>query len=149
VVDVRRFRGIGAADSHSFRSDSYVRMKESVRNVLMFNPVGSWVTYARRGELMQRLSVARHDTLGAYHRDALHGVNVGIVVYLLVPRGLKSRGHSIFILLVVSTDRYLLYLNKRCARRRRTGADPGGGYARRPVGRRHPLTIPGRAVETP
>jgi hypothetical protein len=61
-VVVRRFRGMGDADSRSLRSDKYVRMQHFVRRT-------TYVPFRRfrgdvRRELMQRLFAVLHGTLG-------------------------------------------------------------------------------------
>jgi hypothetical protein len=58
------FPGMGAADSRSLRSDSYVRMQHFVRRT-------TYVPFRRfwgdvRREFMQRLSAALHGTLSAF-----------------------------------------------------------------------------------
>jgi hypothetical protein len=73
---------MGASDSHSFRYDSYVRMRHFVCR-------STYVPFRRllgdvRREFMQRLSAALHCTLGFYLRDALHEGNVNVVACLLV-----------------------------------------------------------------
>jgi hypothetical protein len=60
---------MGAIDSRSLRSDSFVRMQHFVR-------LSTYVPFRHfwgnvRLEFMQRLSVALHGTLGFYLRDAL------------------------------------------------------------------------------
>jgi hypothetical protein len=69
LVVVRRFPSMGAADSRSLRSGTYVRMQYFVRRStsLPFRRFGGDV----RRESMQRLSAALHGTLGSYLRDAL------------------------------------------------------------------------------
>jgi hypothetical protein len=68
LVVVRRFSGMGAADSRSLRYDNYVRMQHFVRR--------STVPFRRfwgdvRREFMQRLYAALHGTMGSYLRAAL------------------------------------------------------------------------------
>jgi hypothetical protein len=68
LVAVRRFPSMGAADSRSLRTDSYVRMHHFVRR-------STYVPFRRFGgdvrrKFMQRLSPALHGTLGSYLRDA-------------------------------------------------------------------------------
>jgi hypothetical protein len=69
LVAVRRFPGMGAADSRSLRSDSYVRMQHFVRRTT-FVPFRRFWGDERR-EFMQRLFAALHGTFGSYLRDAL------------------------------------------------------------------------------
>jgi hypothetical protein len=64
LVVVRRCPGIGAADSLSLRSDTYVHTSNSFCSFSAF--FGGDV----RRELMQRLYVALHGTVGSYLRDA-------------------------------------------------------------------------------
>jgi hypothetical protein len=71
LVDVRRFPSMGAADSRSLRSDSYVRMQHFVRRSTSVPFRRFWGDVRR--EFMQRLSAALHGTLGSYLRDALGG----------------------------------------------------------------------------
>jgi hypothetical protein len=68
LVVVRRFHDMGAADSRSMRSDSYVRMQHFVRRST-YVPFRRFLGDVRR-EIMQRLSAALHGTLGSYLRDA-------------------------------------------------------------------------------
>jgi hypothetical protein len=81
---VRRFPGMGAADSRSLRSDSYVRMQHFVRRSTSL-PFRRLLGDLRR-EFMQRLFAALHGTLGSYLRDAFHEGSAGAVACLLVPR---------------------------------------------------------------
>jgi hypothetical protein len=84
LVAVRRFRGIGAADSRSFRADSYVHMQHFVHQSTSV-PFRRFLGDVRR-ECMQRLSVALHGTLGSYLRDAFHEGSDDAVACLPVPR---------------------------------------------------------------
>jgi hypothetical protein len=68
LVAVRRFPGMGAGDSRSLRSESYVRMQHFVR-LSTSVPFRRFLGDVRR-EFMQRLSAALHVTLGSYLRDA-------------------------------------------------------------------------------
>jgi hypothetical protein len=68
LVAVRRFPGMGAADSRSLRSNSYVPMRHFVRRST-FVPFRRFWGDVRR-DFMQRLSAALHGTLGSYLRDA-------------------------------------------------------------------------------
>jgi hypothetical protein len=68
LVAVRRFHGMGVADSRYLRTDSYVRMEH-------FDLQSTYVPFRRFGgdvrrELMQCLSAALHGTLGSYLRAA-------------------------------------------------------------------------------
>jgi hypothetical protein len=84
LVAARRFRGMGAADSRSLRSDSYVRMQHFVRSTTY---VPFWRFWGNvRREFMQRLYAALHGTLGFYLRDALQEGNADAVACLPVPR---------------------------------------------------------------
>jgi hypothetical protein len=67
-VVVRRFRGMGDADSRSLRSHNYVRMQHFVRRSA-YAPFSRVLGEVRR-EFMQRLSVALHGSLDSYLRDA-------------------------------------------------------------------------------
>jgi hypothetical protein len=64
-VEVRRFLGMGVANSRSLRSDSYVRMQHFARRstYVPFRHFGGCV----RREFMQRLSVALHGTTSRYY----------------------------------------------------------------------------------
>jgi hypothetical protein len=84
LVVVRRFLGMGAADSRTLRSDSYVRMKHFVRRST-FAPFRRFWGDVRR-EFMQRLSAALHGTMGFYLRDAFQEGNAGAVACLPVLR---------------------------------------------------------------
>ena len=84
LVAVRRFPGMGAADSRSLRSDNYVRMQRFVSR-------STYVPFRRfwgdvRREFMQRLSAPLHGTLGSYLRDALQEGSADAVACLPVPR---------------------------------------------------------------
>jgi hypothetical protein len=84
LVAVRRFSGMGAADSRSLRYDSYVRMQHFVRQ-------STYVPFRRfegdvRREFMQRLCAALHGTLGSYLRDVFQEGSAGSVACLPVPR---------------------------------------------------------------
>jgi hypothetical protein len=68
LVVVRRFRGMGATNSRSMRSDSYVRMQHFVRRNT-YVPFRRFLGDARR-EFMQRLFAALHGSLGSSLRDA-------------------------------------------------------------------------------
>jgi hypothetical protein len=84
LVAVRRFPGMGAGDSRSLRSHSYVRMQHFVRQST-FVPFRRFLGDVRR-EFMQHLSAALHGTLGSYLRDAFHEVSADAVACLLVSR---------------------------------------------------------------
>jgi hypothetical protein len=84
LVAVRRFPGVGAADSRSLRSDSYVRMQHFDRRSA-FVPFRSFLGDLRR-EFMQRLSGALHGTLGSCLRDAFQEDGADAVACLLVSR---------------------------------------------------------------
>jgi hypothetical protein len=85
LVAFRRFPGMGAADSRSFRYDIYVRMQHFVRRstFVMFRRFWGDV----RREFMQRLCAALHGgTLGSYLRDAFQEGSADAVACLHVPR---------------------------------------------------------------
>jgi hypothetical protein len=84
LVAVRRFLGMGVADSRSLRSNSYVRMQHFVRRTT-YVPFRRFLGGLRR-EFTQRLSAALHGSLGSYFRDALHEGSVDVVACLHVPR---------------------------------------------------------------
>jgi hypothetical protein len=84
LVAVRRFHGMGAADSRSLRSDSYVRMQHFVRRYTSVPFQRFWGDVRR--EFMQRIFAALHGTLGSYLRDTSHEDSVDVVACLLVPR---------------------------------------------------------------
>jgi hypothetical protein len=71
LVAVRRFLGMGIADSRSLRYESYVRMHHFVRrSTYLF--LHTFFAGDVRRKFMQRLSTALHDTLGSSLRDVLH-----------------------------------------------------------------------------
>jgi hypothetical protein len=69
LVAVRRFLGMGVADSRSLRSGNYVRMHHFVRRTTSV-PIRRFGGDVRR-EFMQPLFAAFHGILGSYLRDAL------------------------------------------------------------------------------
>jgi hypothetical protein len=84
LVVVRRFHGMGSADSRSLSCDNHVRMEHFVRRT-------TYVPFRRfwgdvRREFMQRLSAALHGTMGSYLRDALQEGSADAVACLPVPR---------------------------------------------------------------
>jgi hypothetical protein len=83
-VEIRLFLGMGADDSRSLRSNSYVRMQLFVRRTTCgrFRRFGGDM----RREFMQRLFAARHGTMGSYLRDALQEGSAVVVACLHVPR---------------------------------------------------------------
>jgi hypothetical protein len=84
LVAIRRFPGMGAADSCSLLSASYVRMQHFVRRTTSYPFRRFWGHVS--GEFMQHLFVALHGTLGSYLRDAFQEGNVDDVACLPVPR---------------------------------------------------------------
>jgi hypothetical protein len=85
LVAIRRFHGMGVADSRSLRSCSYVRMQHFVRRTT-YVPFQRFGGDVRRG-FMQRLSTALHGILGSYfRRDALHDGSADAVACLPLPR---------------------------------------------------------------
>jgi hypothetical protein len=85
LVAFRRFLGMGANDSRSLRSDTYVPMQHLFRRTT-YVPFRRFVGDVRR-ELMQRLSVALHGTLGSYPRDASQEGSADAVACLpVIPR---------------------------------------------------------------
>jgi hypothetical protein len=84
LVAIRRFLGMGAADSRSLRFDSYVRMQHFVRRSASI-PFRRFLGDVRR-EFMHRLSTALHGTLGANLRDAFQEGSADAVACLPVPR---------------------------------------------------------------
>jgi hypothetical protein len=84
LVAVCRFFGMGAPASRSLRFDVYVRMHNFVRRAT-FIYFRRFLRDVRR-ELMERLSAARHGTLGSRLRDALHEGSADAVACLPVPR---------------------------------------------------------------
>jgi hypothetical protein len=88
LVIVHLFRGMGAADSRSLRSDCYVRIQHFVRRTT-FVPFRRFLGDVRR-EFMQRLPAALHGALhgplGSYLRDALQEGSADAVACLSVPR---------------------------------------------------------------
>jgi hypothetical protein len=83
LVVVRRFPGMGAADSRSLRYESYVRMQHFVRRST-YVPFRRFLGDVRR-EFMQRLSATLHGTLGSYPRDAFQKGSADAVACLPVP----------------------------------------------------------------
>jgi hypothetical protein len=81
LVVVRRFSGMGAADS---RFDNYVRMQHYARRTTSFPFRRFWGDVRR--EFVQRLSTALHGTMGSFLRNAFHEGSAGDVARLLVPR---------------------------------------------------------------
>jgi hypothetical protein len=84
LVAVCRFPGMGAADSRSLSSNSYVRMQYFARRTNYF-PYRRFLGDVRR-EFMQRLFGALHGTLGSHLRDALQEGSANVVACLHVPR---------------------------------------------------------------
>jgi NAD-specific glutamate dehydrogenase len=84
LVAVRRFHGMGAADSRSLRFESYVRMQHFVRRST-YVPFRRFLGDVRR-EFMQRLSAAFHGTLGSYLRDAFQEGSADAVACVPGPR---------------------------------------------------------------
>jgi hypothetical protein len=84
LVAVRRFLGMGVADSRSLRYGNYVRMHNFVPRTI-FGPFRAFLGDVRR-EFMQRLSAALHGILGSYLRDALQEGSIDALACLRVPR---------------------------------------------------------------
>jgi hypothetical protein len=84
LVAVRRFRGMGIANSRSLRFDSYVRLQHFVCRS-NFVPFRRFLVDVRR-EFMQRLSVTLHGTLGSYLRDGFYEGSADAVARFSVPR---------------------------------------------------------------
>jgi hypothetical protein len=87
-METRRFHGMGAADSRSLRSGSYVRMQHFVRR-------STYVPFRRilgdvRREFMQRLSAALHGALGSYLRHAFQENSADVVACPPAPRPLSD-----------------------------------------------------------
>jgi hypothetical protein len=83
LVVVRRFPGMGAADSRSMRSDSYALMQYFVRRSTSVSFRRFWGDVRR--EFMQRLSAALHGALGSYLRGAFQEGSAEAVACLPVP----------------------------------------------------------------
>jgi hypothetical protein len=83
LVAVRRFHGMGVADSRSLCSDNYVRMHHFVLRST-YVPFRQFLGDARR-EFMRRLSTFLHGTLGSYLRDAFQEGSADAVACLHVP----------------------------------------------------------------
>jgi hypothetical protein len=81
VVVVHRFPCMGVADYRSLRSGICIRMKESIRRSTTI-PFRRFWDDARR-DLMQRLFVVLHGTLGSHLHDALREGNAGAVACVL------------------------------------------------------------------
>jgi hypothetical protein len=84
MMAVRRFLGMGVADSRSLRYDGYVRMHHFVRRAT-YVPCRRFLRHVRR-EFMQRLSTAFHGTFGSYLRNALQEDSADAVACLPAPR---------------------------------------------------------------
>jgi hypothetical protein len=105
LVDVRRFHGMGAADSRSLQSDTYVLCNMSFVDLLMFPFDGFWGDVPR--EFLQRLYAALQGTLGCFLRDALHYGSVDVVACLHMFLGFRHVGFFSFLpfcLVMVSTS---------------------------------------------
>jgi hypothetical protein len=86
LVVVRRFPGMGDADSRSLRSDNYyVRMQYFVRRTTSV-PFRRFMGDVRR-EFMQRLCATLHGSVGSYLCDALQEGSADVVACFSV-RGL-------------------------------------------------------------
>jgi NAD-specific glutamate dehydrogenase len=85
LVDVRRFLGMGAADSRSLRSDNYARIMQHFVGRTTYVPFRRFFKDVRR-EFTQHLSAALHGTMGSYLRDAFHEGSAHGVACLHVPR---------------------------------------------------------------
>jgi hypothetical protein len=96
LVDVRRFPGMGAADSRSLRSDNYVRMQHFVRRSTSVPFRRFWGDVRR--EFMQRLSAALYGTMGFYLCDAFQEGSADAVACLPVPRAYRFFPHFFFLL---------------------------------------------------
>jgi hypothetical protein len=84
LVVVRRFHGMGVADSRSLRFDSYVHTQHFVRRSTSVPFRRFWGGVPR--EFMQRLSAALHGTLGSYLREAFQEGSADAVACLPIPR---------------------------------------------------------------
>jgi hypothetical protein len=102
LVPVRRFPGMGATDSCSFRSHNYVRTQHFVRRSTTYVPFRRFGGDVRR-EFMQRFSAALTSTLGSYLRDAFQEGSAGAVVCLPVPRALVFSSFLLFCLVASTT----------------------------------------------
>jgi hypothetical protein len=81
LVVVRRFHGMGVADSRSLRSNIYVRIQDFVRRTTIpFRRFGGSTKF------MQRLFATLHGTLGSYLRDAFQEGSADAVACPLVSR---------------------------------------------------------------
>jgi hypothetical protein len=85
LVAVRRFHSMGVADSHSLRSDNYIRMQHFVRRTTYYVPFWRFWGDVRR-EFMQHLSATLHVTVGSYLRDAFQEGSADAVACPHVPR---------------------------------------------------------------
>jgi hypothetical protein len=88
-VATRWFPGMGAADSHSLRSASYICMQHFVCRFACVPFRRFWGDLRR--EFMQRRSAALHGALSSYLRDALQEGSADSVACLPVP-GLRHVG---------------------------------------------------------
>jgi hypothetical protein len=84
LVAIRRFPGMGGADSRSLHSDIYVRMQRFVHRTT-FIPFRRFLGDVRR-EFMQRLCATLYGTLVSYLRDGLKEGSADAVVCLPFPR---------------------------------------------------------------
>jgi hypothetical protein len=105
LVAVRRFLGMGVADSRSLCSNIYVRMQHFVRRTICV-PFRRFLGDVRR-EFMRRLYAALHGTLGSYLRDALQEGSVDAVACLMF---LGLRVFSLFFFLLGGLCCFLLSL---------------------------------------
>jgi hypothetical protein len=95
LVAVRRFPGMGGANSRSLRSKSFVRMHYYIVRRTTSIPFRRFWGDMRR-EFMQRLPASLHGTLGSYLRDALQEGSVDVVVCLPFP----ARAYVFFLFFV-------------------------------------------------
>jgi hypothetical protein len=84
LLAARRFPCMGVADSRSLRCDTDVTMHHFVHRTA-FVPFRRF-SGGRATKFMQRLSLALHDTLGSYLRDALQEGSVDAGTCPHVPR---------------------------------------------------------------
>jgi hypothetical protein len=88
LAAVRRFPSMGADDSRSLRSESYVRRTTKI-------PFRGFLGDVRR-EFMQHLYTALHGTLGSYLRDAFQEGSSNVVACFRVPRALVFPSFVLF-----------------------------------------------------
>jgi hypothetical protein len=81
LAAVRSFPGMGAADSRSLRSESYVGIYLTFRSSIYFSSLSTVF-----GGFVERLYADRHGTLDSYLRDVMQEGSADAMACLPVPR---------------------------------------------------------------